>query len=67
MQQNDVMTKDQLLTPTEAARAKGMSLNQLKHHLKNPGAPAPILVGLHRHKFYDVEQIQNWQPKVRKK
>lgn len=54
----------QLLSPTEAARAKGLRLNQLKYHLTKPGAPMPVLVGKLQHPFFYESDIEAWQPNL---
>ncbi len=57
-----------LLTPTEAARFKDMTLNHFKYHLKNdPSAPRPVLVGRFRHAFYREDDLKAWKPKLRTK
>ena len=55
------MDISQLLSPTEAAHAKDMSLNQFKYHIAKPNAPKPFIVG-NAHPFYDREQIRLWKP-----
>ena len=55
-----------LLSPTESARLKGMSLNKFKYHIVKPGAPRPTFVGEHGHPFYDKNDVAKWQPTKRK-
>lgn len=64
MKENAHIQIDQLLRPTEAARLKGMSLNQFKHHLSRPDAPTPILVGVFKHPHYDMRAVEAWQPNL---
>lgn len=56
----------QLLTPTEAAALKEMSLNRLKYHLAKPGAPPPVVVGA-GHVFYARGDIEQWRPALQPK
>ena len=51
----------QLLTPTEAARRKGLSLNHLKYLLSSRGGLTPVVVG-DRHVFYIRSQVDAWTP-----
>ncbi len=53
-----------MLTPTGAARLKGMALNKFKHHIAKDGAPEPILFGVDRFKVYDRREIEAWKPNV---
>lgn len=56
-----------LLTPTEAARLKGMKLNRFKYHIGKPAAPKPHLVGEYGHPFFLRDDIIRWQPTERSK
>jgi hypothetical protein len=51
-----------MLTPTEAARLKGMKLNKFKYHITKPHAPRPVFVGEHCHPFYYKAEIAKWEP-----
>ena len=53
----------ELLTPTEAAASKNMSLQLFKHYLKKPGAPKPLHVGKRRDRYFWPDEIANWNPK----
>lgn len=54
---------EQLVTVTEAAKAKKMTVELLRHHLKKPDAPKPVYIGREHHRFYDVNEIEAWKPK----
>lgn len=41
-----------------------MSLNRFKYQIVKPGAPRAVLVGKHRHPFYDEAEIAAWQPNL---
>ena len=64
---NTKQTLDALLSPTEAARLMGMTLNQFKHHLKNPAAPQPVLIGRFGHRFYREDELLAWTPRRKRK
>ena len=51
----------QLVTATEAATLKGISLNRFKYHIAKPGAPEPVVIG-NGHVFYDKRKIRAWKP-----
>ena len=55
-----------LLTPTEASRLKGMSLNQFKYHIVKADAPRPVFVGENGHPFYYKADIAKWEPVKRR-
>jgi hypothetical protein len=56
------MNTDHLVSPTEAAHLKGMSLNLFKYHIQKPGAPTFVLVGVNKHEYYDKREIIKWKP-----
>ena len=56
----------QLLTPTEAAKSKGFSLNHFKYLLAQQGGLNQIIIG-NRHIFYDRAQVEAWNPKTQPK
>ncbi len=62
MNENAYIELNQLLTPTEAARAKGMRLNKFKYHASKIDAPKAVVVGKHRHPYYVEAEIAAWQP-----
>lgn len=64
MKQDLITSPEQLLSPTEAARTKGLTLNQLKYHMTKPGAPVPVYVGRFRHPFYYERDIEAWSPNL---
>lgn len=55
-----------LLTPTEAARSKGLTLNHFKYLLATQPGPEPVAVG-RSHVFYQAAEVAAWQPRVTKK
>jgi hypothetical protein len=57
---NDRMDIKQLVTPTEAAILKGLSLNLFKHYLKRPDAPKAVIVG-DGHVFYERNEVKAWK------
>ena len=56
-----------LLTPTEAARLKGMRLNRFKYHLDKPDAPRPVFVGPSGRPHYRLDEVRRWKPTLRSK
>ena len=52
-----------LLTATEAAASKGMSLQLFKHYLGKSGAPKPLHVGKSRCRYFWPDEIATWNPK----
>lgn len=55
----------QLLTPTEAADLKGMSLNAFKYRASKPPAPQPVIIGS-GHVFYRRDEVMAWKPTIHK-
>ena len=55
-----------LLSPTESARLKGMTLNKFKYHIIKEGAPRPVFVGENGHPFFWKADIAAWKPTKRK-
>ena len=62
------MIKDetQLVTPTEAAALKGMSLNSFKYRIATQGGLERVIVG-DGHVFYMREAVKAWNPVVQVK
>lgn len=52
-----------LLTPTEAARAKRMSLQLFKYYLRDPGSPVPVVIGKSRQRFFWPDEVKQWVPR----
>jgi len=55
-----------LITPTEAAVLKRMTLNTFKYRTKQEGAPQPVIVGS-GHVFYRLCEVKAWKPKTQPK
>ena len=51
----------QMLTPTEAAKLKGWSLNTFKYRAAKDDAPQPIAVGGGEVRYVEAE-IREWNP-----
>jgi hypothetical protein len=62
VKQNREIEIGQLLTPAEAGRLKGMDRELARYHLKRPGAPTPVLVGVYKHTFYLMQDVEAWEP-----
>ena len=55
---------NQLLTQSEVAALKRMTLSLLAHHLAKADAPRPVVIGGRR--LYRREDIRDWKPATRK-
>ena len=55
-----------LVTPTRAARLKGMPLNSFKYRVRKDGAPRPVFVGEDGDIYYYKTDILAWKPAKRK-
>lgn len=55
-----------LITPSEASRLKGMRLNTFLYYVRHGRSPLPFSVGAFQHWFFDIREIEEWQPIKRK-
>lgn len=55
------MELEHLLSPSEAATYKGMSLSLFMHYEKEKRVPEVVIIGK-GHRFYDKEKIRQWEP-----
>lgn len=54
----------QLLSPTEAAKMKGLTLNAFKYRLREHGGLNEIVIG-DQHKFYLRSEVKAWNPPIK--
>jgi hypothetical protein len=59
---NEIFDINQLVTQAEIGEMKGMSRELTRYHLKRPGAPKVILVGVGKHPFYALPEVKAWEP-----
>lgn len=64
MPENAITPTDHLLSPSEAASSKGLTIRQFIYHMARPGAPKPVFIGKYKHPFYDEAEIAAWQPNL---
>lgn len=53
---------NQLVTPSEAAKLKDMTLNLFLYYTRLNRGPKPVLVGMFGHTFYHVNDVREWSP-----
>lgn len=56
-----IIDPDQLLTQTQVAKLKRMTLQLLAHHLEKKDAPRAVLVA--GRKLYQKSDVRAWRPK----
>ena len=52
-----------VVSATQAAASKGLSIQMFKYYLKKPGAPKPLLVGVSKDRYFWPEEVARWNPK----